>query len=242
MTRIKFCGLTRPCDIEAANELKPDYIGFVFARKSKRYVDPAAAKELKALLDPEIKVVGVFVDEDLEKLADLLNNRVIDLAQLHGSEDEDYIRRLRQLTDKPIIKAFRMDETCQAGQNVQAGLADQTDSEGRTDQTDTEDRADRLETSQDSIIQEVFQSSADYVLIDSGAGSGQVFNWNRIKDIDRPFFLAGGMNPSNAGRAVTTLNPYALDVSSGIETDGVKDPEKMRMFVENVRTIIEHQS
>ena len=108
MTRIKFCGLTRPCDIEAANELKPDYIGFVFARKSKRYVDPAAAKELKVLLDPEIKVVGVFVDEDLEKLADLLNNRVIDLAQLHGSEDEDYIRRLRQLADKPIIKAFRM--------------------------------------------------------------------------------------------------------------------------------------
>lgn len=69
MTKIKICGLSRPCDIEAANELKPEYIGFVFAPNSKRYVTPEKAKELKQLLAPEIQSVGVFVNENPERVA-----------------------------------------------------------------------------------------------------------------------------------------------------------------------------
>ena len=106
MTKIKLCGLSRQCDIEWANELKPDYIGFIFWSKSKRNVSPERAKELKALLSPDIKAVGVFVDEPIENIAKLLSDNIIDLAQLHGSEDEEYIARLRTLSDKPIIKAF----------------------------------------------------------------------------------------------------------------------------------------
>ena len=107
--RIKLCGLSRVCDIEAANELKPDYIGFVFAPGSRRYVPPCRARELKEMLLPGIQTVGVFVREDPEVIAGLLDDGIIDLAQLHGGEDEDYIHRLRELTDRPVIKAFRID-------------------------------------------------------------------------------------------------------------------------------------
>ena len=197
MTQIKLCGMKRPVDIEVVNELKPDYIGFIFAKKSKRYVDPDTAGELKKLLSPDIKAVGVFVNEEASNVAKLLNENVIDMAQLHGDEDEVYISKLRKLSDKPIIKALKI-------------------------------------TSEDDI-KKADESSADYVLLDSGAGTGMVFNWGLIKGIKRPYFLAGGLNPENVAEAVNTLNPYAVDVSSGIETDGFKDKDKMTAFVSNVR-------
>lgn len=197
MTKIKLCGLSRPCDIEDANELKPDYIGFVFAPKSKRYVTPEKAMELKSLLAPEIQTVGVFVNEKPENIAKLLQDGIIDIAQLHGAEDEDYITRLRQLTDKPIIKACR------------------------------------IETTYD--IENAEQSTADYILLDSGAGTGTVFDWQLIQNIKRPYFLAGGLSPDNAADAINTLHTYAVDVSSGIETNGLKDKTKMAAFVAAVR-------
>ena len=197
MSRIKFCGLSRPCDIETANELKPEYIGFVFAPKSKRYVTPEKVKELKQLLSPGICAVGVFVNEDPGRVACLLNTGVIDIAQLHGSEGEDCIRQLRMLTDKPLIRAFR------------------------------------IETVKD--IKDAEHCTADYVLLDSGAGTGTVFDWELIQDIRRPYFLAGGLSPDNVGDAVEMLHPFAVDVSSGIETDGVKDKIKMAAFVAAVR-------
>ncbi|MEE0839748.1 MAG: phosphoribosylanthranilate isomerase [Acutalibacteraceae bacterium] len=197
MTKIKLCGLSRPCDIGAANELKPDYIGFVFAPKSKRYVTPEKAMELKQMLLPEIQSVGVFVNEKPETVVKLLQDGTIDIAQLHGAEDEEYIIQLRQLTDKPIIKAFR------------------------------------IETASD--IEKALQSTADYLLLDSGAGTGTVFDWKLIQNIKRPYFLAGGLDADNAAEAVNTLRPYALDVSSGIETSGLKDKSKMAAFVSAVR-------
>jgi phosphoribosylanthranilate isomerase len=108
MTRIKLCGLMRPEDIEAANRLMPDYIGFVFAGKSRRRVTQAQAEELKNRLSPAIRAVGVFVNEYPETVAGLLNRGIIDLAQLHGDEDEAYLRRLRALTDRPLLQAFRI--------------------------------------------------------------------------------------------------------------------------------------
>ena len=107
MTKIKFCGLTRAEDIAAANALKPEYIGFVFAPKSKRYVSPQQAALLRARLDPAIKAVGVFVNEPPEAVALLLNENIIDIAQLHGQEDAAYLARLRSLTAKPLWQAFR---------------------------------------------------------------------------------------------------------------------------------------
>ena len=106
MTKIKLCGLSRIEDIEAANNLKPDFIGFVFAAKSKRRVSHLKAAELKSKLNPETKAVGVFLDDDLDTVGALMNLGIVDLVQLHGSEDEEYISKLRAITDKPIIKAF----------------------------------------------------------------------------------------------------------------------------------------
>ena len=199
--KIKLCGLTRPEDIKCANRLNPDYIGFVFAKKSKRYVSPDTAFKLKELLLPKIKAVGVFVNEDIRNVAILLNSNIIDIAQLHGDEDETYIKKLRILTDKPIIKAFK------------------------------------IRTRDD--LPGVRNSSADYILLDSGSGSGNVFDWDLIKSIDRPFFLAGGLNPENVEEAIRTVKPFAIDVSSGIETEGFKDEAKMSDFVSTARNVSE---
>ena len=197
MTKIKFCGLTGDCDIDAANELRPEYVGFVFAPKSKRYVTPERAAELKRRLAAGIKAVGVFVNDTPCHVADLLETGVIDIAQLHGSEDEEYIGHLRQLTGKPIIRAYR------------------------------------IKTAED--IAEAEKCTADHVLLDSGAGTGEVFDWKLIKNMKRPYFLAGGLSPGNVENAVEQLAPYAVDVSSGIETDGVKDKAKMAAFAAAVR-------
>ncbi len=197
MTKIKMCGLSRFCDIDAANELKPEYVGFVFAKKSSRYLAPEQAAKLKKMLSPDIRAVGVFVDEKPEIVAGLLDNGTIDIAQLHGAESEEYIKKLRQLTDKPLIRAFRIQSAAD--------------------------------------IDDADNSSADYVLLDSGAGTGSVFDWGLIRNIRRPYFLAGGLAPDNVENAVNKLHPFAVDVSSGIETDGVKDKLKMAAFVAAVR-------
>lgn len=197
MTRIKMCGLRRPEDIEAAGELLPEYIGFVFFPGSKRYVPPETARALKAGLNPGIRTVGVFVDEKPETVAKLLSDGTIDMAQLHGSEDEAYLADLRKRTDKPLIRAFR------------------------------------VRGAEDALRAQA--SSADEILLDAGAGDGKTFDWSWLRQVKCPYFLAGGLTPENAGRAVRELKPYAVDVSSGIETGGFKDIVKMRAFVRAVR-------
>ena len=197
MTKIKMCGLSRTEDIEAANSIKPDYIGFVFAEISKRRVSALQASKLKSKLDPDIKAVGVFLDDKLDFVASMLNLGIVDVVQLHGSENEEYIEKVREITNKPIIKAFI------------------------------------IRSKED--VERAEKSTADYILLDGGKGEGKVFDWSLLKAIKRPFFLAGGLNPDNAADAVKALKPYAADVSTGIETDGVKDREKMAAFANAVR-------
>lgn len=200
MTKIKLCGLSRECDIRIANELQPEYIGVVFYKKSRRYVTPERAAELRRLLDPSIQTVGVFVNEEPEIVAGLLGNAVIDIAQLHGAEDVSYVKKLRKLTDKPFIQAFR------------------------------------IRTAED--ISNAEKSPADFILLDSGAGgTGTAFDWKLAGQVGRPYFLAGGLDAGNVAEAVKNLAPWAVDVSSGIETEGLKDGEKMRLFVNAVRSV-----
>ena len=190
--KIKMCGMIRAEDIAAVNEIKPDYIGFVFAKKSRRCISKEKAAELRAALDSDVKAVGVFVNEDVKAVAEFLKCGIIDIAQLHGSEDNEYILSLKAMTDKPVIKAFR------------------------------------IQTEDD--IMPVMESCADMVLLDAGAGDGKTFDWSLTGRVTRPYFLAGGLTPENAGEAVKALHPYGLDVSSGIETDGYKDRTKMAAF------------
>ena len=204
-TKIKICGLTRQQDIEVVNEVLPDYIGFVFWERSKRDISPEKAADLKAKLDKRIKAVGVFVDADIDFVYSLIKCGTIDIAQFHGNEDEEYIKKLREKINSDsnskseirIIKAFNVNNL--------------------------------------TSFDEVEKSSADFVMLDSGKGSGVTFDWDKIQSFDRPFFLAGGLGVDNVEEVIEKINPYAVDVSSGVETDGVKDREKIVRFVQNVR-------
>lgn len=186
-------------DASAADRLKPEYAGFVFFRKSRRYVSPEKAKALRALIDPSVCTVGVFVDESPDIITGLISDGIIGMVQLHGHEDREYISHLRSLTDKPIIQAFR------------------------------------ISSSED--VKRAECSPADHILLDSGSGgTGKVFNWELIHSVKRTYFLAGGLEPKNVQKAIETLHPFAVDVSSGIETDGHKDIDKMAAFVRSVRS------
>lgn len=194
--KVKICGLKRPEDVEYANIVRPDYIGFVFALQ-KRRISFEYAAELKTNLSKDIKAVGVFIDEPLQNIIGLLEAGTIDIAQLHGNETEEDIQYIQAVTGKPVIKAVRVHNRYE----VEAWL----------------------------------DSSADYLLFDSGAGSGERFDWTLLDGVDRDYFLAGGLNPNNIEQVVEHLNPYGIDLSSGVETDGFKDLEKMRQTVETVR-------
>ncbi|MDR1246244.1 MAG: phosphoribosylanthranilate isomerase [Clostridiales Family XIII bacterium] len=198
MSRIKICGLSREEDVEYANICLPDYIGFVFA-ESRRRIDAEKAAALKSRLNPCVKAVGVFVNEEPAKIKALCDARITDLIQLHGDEDEAYILSLKSMIMQPVIKAVA----------AEASMG---------------------ETS----------SAADYLLFDTGGtglrgGSGRTFSWEIVRDVKKPYFLAGGLNAGNIAEALRMLDPFCIDVSSGVETGGRKDFEKMRVIVRAVR-------
>ena len=197
MTKIKICGLRREQDIRYANELMPDYIGFVFLKGKMRYVTFEEAARLRSLLDPAIPAVGVFVNEPVENVIRLLQAGTIQIAQLHGQEDEAYIEELRRAGDHCIIRAFA------------------------------------VRSSED--VHRAFAFPADYPLLDNGKGTGETFDWSLFQEQEKPFFLAGGLSPENVKEAIECFHPYAVDVSSGVETDGFKDYEKMKAIMDAVR-------
>ena len=202
-TKIKICGLRRREDILAVNEAKPDYCGFIIEFPSSfRSVTADEVRELVKELDPEIRPVGVFVNAPMELVRTLLDDGTLALAQLHGQEDESYIRELKTYTDKLIIKAFS------------------------------------IKTEAD--IKKAIRSEADYILLDQGAGgTGETFDWSLVPAIKRPWFLAGGLGCENLESAIHLLHPWAVDLSSSVETDGHKDPDKILEAVYAVRNIKE---
>ena len=190
-TKIKICGLKCPEDIAYVNEAKPDYCGFIIEfPKSSRNVTGDQVRILIAELDKNIIPVGIFVNAAPERVEELLLDGTIRIAQLHGQEDDDYIRRIQKNTGSQVIKAFSV----KAAQDIELAL----------------------------------KSPADYILLDQGGGgTGQTFDWSLIPEIKRPFFLAGGLGADNLEQAVDTIRPYAVDLSSSVETDGVKDRSKI---------------
>lgn len=212
-TKIKICGIKSFKDIEYVNEALPDYIGFVFA-KSKRHVDFSKAYLLKSELNKQIKVVGVFVNEDIDFIKKCCDRGVIDIVQLHGDEDEKYIRQLKKTVYKPIIKAIRIKK-------------------------DTTLPMEENETLQSisKIVKLVNYPLFDTYQKDDYGGTGQTFPWKCIQGYDKPFVLAGGLNSSNIEEAILSTNPYCVDISSGVETNGIKDKQKIIEIVKLVRGI-----
>ena len=221
-TGIKICGMRRKEDIEAANACRPDYIGFILSPGFRRSVTPEEAEQLARRLAPGILKVGVFVNESVEKVVEAAG--FLDLIQLHGSEDNAYIRDLRgrMATSDP------------------RGLLEATnDPRGRM--TKPVIQAFRIRSADD--LKRAMESEADYLLLDNGTGTGEAFDWSLIRDAEalkrgaaaKPWILAGGLGPDNVAEAVRRFRPYAVDLSSGAETDGWKDPEKMVRCVQAVR-------
>jgi phosphoribosylanthranilate isomerase len=202
--RVKICGLTDIKDVEAVNRCLPDYVGLVFA-ESRRLVTVSQAKALRAAINRRIAVVGVFVDESLDRVADLASAGLLDIAQLYGNYQEQQIAQLRQLPEiQAVIQAV-------AGYQLNSPL-------------------------------QALPEAADFWLFDSPApGSGHSFDWTALarcqqaSQLSRPFFLAGGIDAGNLEQALA-LMPYAVDISSGVETAGRKDAQKIFQMVRRVRT------
>ena len=205
-TKIKICGLSRAEDICYVNEARPDYCGFVIGvPKSRRNVTEEQLRRLRRGLREGITPVGVFVNADPRLVAKLLEEGLIDAAQLHGGEDEEYIRKLRGMTDRPLIQAFSVSE--------------------------------------ERDLDRAFSGSADWILLDQGkGGTGKPFDWEILErwlfkhDPSKPYFLAGGLSCDNIPEAVRRCRPWAVELSSSVETDGKKDREKILAAVAAVRS------
>ena len=196
--KIKVCGLKHLMEIGIANELMPDYIGFVFAPKSRRFIAPEHAAMLRTKLNPKIKVIGVFVNESLKTVGMCADMVQLDAVQLHGNETEEYVCTLREYIRCDIINAFKVTDVY--------------------------------------VIDRAVCSLADYIMLDGGAGDGQRFDWSLTNRVKRPYFLAGGLTAENVEEALNLYAaPYAVDVSSGVEENGVKDYRKMMKFIKAVR-------
>lgn len=204
-TLVKICGLRREEDALAANRLKPDLAGFILSPGFRRSIDPEQAQRLRQILSSEVRTVGVFVDAPFGEILRAAEGGWIDMIQLHGKEDRAYIRRLSELTDLPLIKAFRIREK--------------------------------------KDLEEAASSSAEWVLLDSGTGTGKCFDWDLLERLleenlfpgGHPWLLAGGLSPENVRAAIRRFSPTAVDVSSKVETAGFKDPAKMAAFLTAAR-------
>lgn len=189
-TKIKICGLHRPCDADYVNEALADYVGFVFYANSKRKVTEEAALALRHAINPAIETVGVFVDAPIDQIASVYSQKIISIIQLHGGEDNAYLEQLRKRMPKAVIwKAYQ------------------------------------VRSSED--LKEAQASMADMVLLDNGYGAGVCFDWSLLVNFPRDFILAGGLTAENIPLAIAKFHPLAVDLSSGVETAGTKDKEKI---------------
>ncbi len=205
MSAIKICGIYRAEDAEPVNRYKPDYFGMIIDfPKSHRSISKKEAALLRKKIDADIPAVGVFVNKEPSYIKEFVDAKIIDIAQLHGSEDNDYIRRLKSLICRPVWKAFK------------------------------------IRTSKD--IREAMLSEADLIILDNGYGTGETFDWSLIQDIKRPFALAGGINLENIKDALNSMKPYLIDISSGVETDKLKDPDKIEKAVKAVHDFERRQT
>ena len=198
-TKIKFCGLRREEDVKYAASLDAGFFGFILSQRFKRFVSPEEVCRLKALVPASSRAVGVFVDEPLDYVKECAKTAALDMIQLHGSEDDEYIGKIKELTGIPVIKMFKP-------------------------------------VTEDDIIS-ARKSTADLILLDAGTGTGKTFDWRLAEGFERDYILAGGLSPDNVRGAIEKLRPYAVDVSSGVETDGIKDYTKMKAFAAEVRNI-----
>lgn len=204
-TRIKFCGFTRPGDVRLACELGADAIGFVFAHGSGRRIAAEEARAMRQALAPMVDPVALFSDNPAEEVREVIRQMRPSLLQFHGDEDDAFCRGF----GVPYLKAVAMGSP--------------------------------IAHEHPSALHSRYPGASGFLFDSHGAGSsggsGKVFDWSRIPaGVQKPFVLAGGLSAENVFDAIIATMPWAVDVSSGIEsTPGIKDGDRMRHFVEQVR-------
>ena len=210
MTLIKICGIRTPEALSAACDVGADFVGFVFYPNSSRYIHPAAARDLVKLVPASVKSVGLFVNPTDRDLETILGQVPLDMVQLHGDETPRRVAEIRVSSELPVIKAlpvFNKDDIEKAGH---------------------------------------YEDIADWLLFDAKAapgqygGTGKTFDWTLLKGhrFKKPWMLSGGLDAGNVAEALRILSPNAVDVSSGVEsTPGIKDPLKIKAFIEAVKTL-----
>ena len=220
-TRVKFCGLVRPQDVDAAVAIGADAIGFVFYPRSPRLLDPAAAMALRRRLPSWVTSVGLFVNEAPAEIDRVVVQVGLDVVQLHGDESAAAAKALRTVW----WKAIRVGGT---GSIEVAGAADATQA------------ADAVRR---SIVQSLDEyRGAEFCLLDSFSpgfgGSGMTFDWSLVPgDAGRRLIMSGGLDAGNVGAAIASVAPFAVDTSSGIQAQDPrrKDLGRMEQFMEAVR-------
>ena len=214
MTFVKICGVRDPGQALAAAEAGADYIGMILAPSRRRITVEQAGKivaAVRAATKTPPKMVGVFVNASIEEVTTTATVAGLDMVQLSGTEDEEYLEQL----PLPRIKAIHVDVAAPdpvAWLSLRRWLASLS--------------------AMDVIPLLDAQVNGQF------GGTGQTFNWSAAQDQagEYPFMLAGGLTPDNVASAIRQLRPWAVDVSSGVETVGVKDVAKVRAFINAVRS------
>lgn len=209
MTKIKICGIRSLDDVAIINDCMPDYIGYVFA-PSKRQISLNTAIALSANVFSGIKKVGVFVNQPIDFLVSAITSGAVDFVQLHGDETAEYEKKLFAALKNSGIE--QPEKRCI--------------------------RAFRIRNKDD--IEKTKSTMCATLLLDAYSekavgGTGETFDWTLINNIEKPFFLAGGISIDNAEDAVNSAHPFALDVSSSLETNSKKDRAKVEAFVKKIR-------
>jgi len=208
MVRVKICGITNKDDAFKAVKYGADALGFVFYKKSPRYVSPSRARNIVEILPPFVSIVGVFVDEKIGAIRDIAGFVGLNAVQLHGNEDHHFCHRLKRYQVLRIIKGFRVNEAFDF-----SGVG-KFDVDGCL-----------FDTYQDGVF----------------GSTGKVFNWELLRsaDLHVPVILSGGLTAENVQEAVGKVKPFAVDVSSGVESSpGQKDHHKMQAFILNAKQAI----
>lgn len=212
MFRIKICGITNLADAVAAAEAGTDAVGLNFYARSPRVVSVATASELVRSLPPHVAKIGVFVNEAVDRMAQIADQLALDFIQLHGDEPPD---RLAQLAPRRVIRAFRPQGDCEP-------LCDYISA------------CTRLGCPAAAVLIDAFEQ-------EKYGGTGRIANWGILREIraelgDMPLILAGGLQPDNVAAAIAQAEPAAVDVASGVEwAAGRKDADRMRQFVRAAR-------
>jgi phosphoribosylanthranilate isomerase len=207
-TRVKICGITRLADLQAAVEAGADALGFVFTPRSRRALDWRAAEPLMREVPAFVSRVGLFMDQEAEEVARVLDRVPLSLLQFHGSESGAYCRQFGM----PYLKAVAM---------------------GAAGAADLDDWARRLKSEYGDAAALLLDSHA----VGEAGGTGQAFDWDRVPRLGRPLVLAGGLTPDNVREAVRRVRPWAVDVSSGVEdAPGVKNARKIQLFIREAKS------